>query len=378
MTAAESRRWLHPLALGLLVAAAAPVQALDYQVHGFLAQGFLLSEGNDFYGDSTDGSFKFYEAGLNGTIKPLPQLLLSAQVLARDAGVTDDGKPRLDFAFADYAFVSGAAGDAGVRIGRVKNFFGLYNATRDVVFARPGVLLPSVYYDALGARSLLFSSDGVQAYGGVNWGDHYTSLVASYALSDELTYEPSDDFDGLTLDDFLVARLQDEWGGGRLTNALTYLQGRLEFGPGPGASLDFNLYQLSTRYNGDRYSVTMEYGITTYDSAFGEGSSDGLYLQGDYLVTPAWGLMARWDSTFSNRNDREGDACTENFAPADRHACFAHDFSVGANWRSPRHWGAWAEYHWIDGLATVSDEENSGNTPDAHWGMLLLMAAYRF
>lgn len=379
MAIAEARRWLgrHLPGLALAAAAASPAHALDYQLHGLLTQGFILSEGNDFYGDSTGGSLKFYEAGLNGALRPLPSLLISAQVMARDAGVTDDGKPRLDFGFVDYTFLSGPSGDAGVRGGRVKNFFGLYNATRDVVFARPGALLPSVYYDAQGARSLLFSSDGVQAYGGFNWGDHYTSLVASYALTDELTYEPTDSPYDLKLDDFIVSRVQDEWDGGRWTHALSYLHGRLGFAP--GFAFDFDLYQLSTRYSGARYSVTMEYGITTFDGAGFEGTSDAIYLQGDYLLTPAWGLTARWDSNFTNRNDREGDACTNGFGfPADRHQCFAHDFSVGANWKSPRHWGAWAEYHLIDGLATVSDEENAGNTPDPHWSLLLLMAAYRF
>jgi hypothetical protein len=365
------RRIAWALAAGA-AACAAPALALDYQVHGFLAQGFVLSEGNDFYGDSTDGSFKFYEAGLNGTIKPMPDLLFAGQVVARDAGSTDDGKPRLDFAFADYSFRSGASGDAGVRAGRVKNFFGLHNATRDVVFARPGVVMPSVYYDAQGARSLLFSSDGVQAYGSASWGEHDTSLVASYAVTDEPAYQPYDDFD-LKLDDFLVARVQDEWDGGRWTNGLSYLQGTLGFGAGFDA--DFALYLLSTRYNAARYSVTMEYGLTTFDAGAGfESKSDAIYLQGDFLLTPEWSLMARWDSTFSNRNDREGDACTDDIGfPADRHQCFAHDLSVGASWKS-QHWGAWAEYHLIDGLATASDEESS----DPHWSMLLLMAAYRF
>lgn len=379
MALADPRRRLHRYLRGLALATAvaSPAQALEYQVHGFLAQGFVLSEGNDFYGDSTDGSFKFYEAGLNGAISPLPSLLISAQVMARDAGVTDDGKPRLDFAFADYSIVASPAGQAGVRAGRVKNFFGLYNATRDVVFARPGVLLPSGYYDAQGARSLLFSSDGVQAYGGFNWGEHYTSLVASYALTDELTYEPTDAFDDLTLNDFLVARLQDEVGGGRWTHALSYLHGRL--GYGSFGAFDFDLYQLSARYSGDRFTVTTEYGLSTFDGGGFHGSGDNLYLQGDYLLTPAWGLMARWDSTFSDRNDRDGDDCTDDFGfPTDRHQCFAHDFSVGANWKSQRHWGAWAEYHLVDGLATVNDAENAGNTPEAHWSMLLLMAAYRF
>ena len=35
-------------------------------VHGFVSQAALYSEGNNFYGDSRDGSIEFMEAGLNG------------------------------------------------------------------------------------------------------------------------------------------------------------------------------------------------------------------------------------------------------------------------------------------------------------------------
>jgi hypothetical protein len=374
-----------------------PARALDYQVHGFLAQGFVLSEHNDFYGDSTGGSFEFYEAGLNGTIKPLPSLLVSAQVLARDAGATDDGKPRLDYGFLDHTF-PGASGDAGVRAGRVKNPYGLYNDTRDVVFARPGVLLPqSVYFESQGARSLLFASDGLQAYGGFTRGEHYTSLVATWApdktLRDDeaerLIGDSADDGD-VRIEDFHFARLLTDWNGGHVTTALSYVHGLLDFRPDAGVPLDyglrFTLYTLSARYSGRRFSVTSEYGLTDSRGTFETGGppahfdakSEGIYVQGDWLLTPAWTVIARWDSTFSNRNDRDGDACSTGFGAADRHQCFAHDASLGARWHSPQHWGVFAEYHYIDGLATASARDNEGDTLRPHWSMLVLMAAYRF
>ena len=53
----------------------------------------------------------------------------------RDAGISDDGSARLDYALADYRLLSEATAQAGLRAGKVKNALGFYNETRDVVWA---------------------------------------------------------------------------------------------------------------------------------------------------------------------------------------------------------------------------------------------------
>src|SRR5690349_19255564 len=127
--------------------------AIDYQVHGYAAQGFVLSQHNDFFGDSTDGSFNYYEAGINAGVQVSPKLLLAAQAAVRDAGISDDGSVRLDYALADYRLFSEATTQAGLRAGKVKNALGFYNETRDVVFTRPSILMPGVYSDNQNQRS---------------------------------------------------------------------------------------------------------------------------------------------------------------------------------------------------------------------------------
>lgn len=376
-----------------IAAATLPAQALEWQVHGSLAQGYVLSEGNNYYGPSrTGGSLQFYEAAVNGSVKPLPQLLLSGQVLARDAGVTDDGKPRLDYAFAGYDFLADRSFDAGLRLGRVKNAYGLYNDARDVVFTRPGVLMPSTYFEATGARALLFSSDGVQPYAGLELGDHY--LTAQFTFAPNKTLSGAEarrlNLQGDTrLKRFYFARIADD--GDRWTAAASYMHGYMEFELPPGTrnELGFQIYMLSGRYNAETFSVSAEYQLTDFRGTFGgsalDNKSDGAYLQGDYFLTPQWSLMARWDSSFSDRNDRRGtdaaSTCSANFSTGtiDRHNCFAHDFVLGTSWKSPVHWGVWGEYHLIDGLATADARDNTPPAPnDPHWSMFLLMAAFRF
>lgn len=153
----------------------------DFQIHGFIGQSYILSSHNNVFGHSTSGaggSFGLTEAGLNASFRPLPKLLISAQVLSRRAGEGSSGMPRLDFAFLDYRLYSHEANQFGIRAGRLKNPFGFYNDTRDVPFTRPSILLPqSIYFDR--TRNLALSGDSVQLYADVGhsrWGTFSTQV----------------------------------------------------------------------------------------------------------------------------------------------------------------------------------------------------------
>ncbi len=87
--------------------------------------------------------------------------------------------------------------------------------------------------------------------------------------------------------------------------------------------------------------------------------------------------MARIDASFLNRHDRSGREFTAASLGTDRKSRMSRDVVLGVSWRSPQHWGAWAEYHWIDGTALLQRLENPGPRKD-RWSMLLLMAGYRF
>jgi hypothetical protein len=286
----------------------------------------------------------------------------------------------------------------GFRVGRVKNSFGLFNETRDVVFTRPSILLPfPVYYETQGARSLLFSSDGAQIYGGWSLGSHYPTLVANFAPDKRLSESTerqlgeASEFGNTKIRSYRSVRLQDDWDGGRWSAAISYVHGVLDFLPDPSSpfdyDVDFNLYMLSLRYSAERYRVTAEYSVNDYDgyyyvadaTALFNDVSDGFYIQLDYLLDPYWTLMGRYEAGFSDRGDRDGSECKDTFGSSvDSHQCFAHDVSVGVSWRPDDHWGVWAEYHLINGTESVSSLDNEGRELDPHWSVLLLMAAYRF
>lgn len=374
-----------------------PAQAFDYQVHGFASQAYLLSEGNNFFGESTEGSFDFYEAAVNGSVVLGNGLLASAQVMVRDAGLTDTGRPRLDYALLDWNALQGVDGSAGIRIGRVKNAMGLFNDTRDVIFARPGILMPqSVYYDGAGLRGIFFSSDGAQLYGSKTLGRHELSFSVNAALDRDFTHKEravliGDSPLGMLVDEIRVrdlafAQIVDSYDGGRLTFALSHARARIDLDPKPTfpieAELKARIYVASLRYNAERFSVTGEYMYTRSESRSNfmgnsAAASDGGYVQLDVRMTPQWSTYARYDATFSDADDRDGGEAAET-PGVERHSRFAHDVTLGLSWKPDAHWGVWAEVHRIYGTATAPALDNPGGADDERWTLFTVMAAFRF
>jgi hypothetical protein len=372
-----------------------PAHAIDYQVHGYAAQGFVLSQHNDFFGDSTDGSFDYYEAGISAAVQVSPKLLLAAQAAVRDAGISDDGSARLDYALADYRLFSEATTQSGLRAGKVKNALGFYNETRDVVFTRPSILLPSVYSDNQNQRSLIFTAPGAQVYGSKFTGAHELSFSGTVNAerdvreSDErLLIELPVPFD-LRIGDSWNLQLMDSIDGGRWQFAYSHFSGQFRMSTDISliGRFDVDLDVFSARYNAERFTITAEYVLIGNDNLLKLAGTpilrqnveaDSGYLQAEYRIHRQWTVMTRMDSSYRNRHDRSGREFAAANPGADRRSQLSHDFSIGVQWRPDEHWGVWAEHHWINGTATLQRQENPPPVRDQRWSMLMLMAGYKF
>ena len=160
---------LRHLSFLALLVLTAPAQAADVgdpddlwsvQVHAFVSQGFVLSAHNNYLAKSKDGSLEFAEAGVNFT-KPLTdRLRLGIQLFARDLGPVGNYDAKLDWFYLDYRFNDWL----GIRAGRTKIPFGLYNEVQDVDAARVPILLPQSIYPTL-ARDYLLAVTGGELYG---------------------------------------------------------------------------------------------------------------------------------------------------------------------------------------------------------------------
>jgi hypothetical protein len=139
---------------------ALPGNLPELQIHGFVSQGFLFSSANNYLANSSKGSFEFSEVGLNFTMPATDRLRLGVQLFSRDLGPTGDYRAVLDWYYLDYHWNDWL----GVRAGRVKVPFGLYNDSADIDSARTAVLLPQSVYPAE-SRDYLLAQTGVEVYG---------------------------------------------------------------------------------------------------------------------------------------------------------------------------------------------------------------------
>jgi hypothetical protein len=139
-------------------------------VHGFVSQGALLSTGNNFLARSKRGSLEFAEVGINFTSQLTDRLRVGVQLFTHDLGPVGNYEMRADWFYLDYRWRDWL----GIRAGRVKVPFGLYNETSDIDAARVAILLPQSVYPASN-RDYLLAQTGVEVYG-------YVDLRAAGAL----------------------------------------------------------------------------------------------------------------------------------------------------------------------------------------------------
>ena len=132
--------------------------ALD--VHGFVSQGALLSTGNNYLAMSKRGSLEFTEVGINFTTQLTDRLRWGLQLFAHDLGPVSKYSARADWFYLDYRWRDWF----GIRAGRVKLPFGLYNETSDIDAARVAILLPQSVYPIVN-RDYLLAQTGVEVYG---------------------------------------------------------------------------------------------------------------------------------------------------------------------------------------------------------------------
>jgi hypothetical protein len=147
----------------LLMAAAAAIQGADdfgLQMHGFVSQGYLLTEGDNYLGPTTGGgTFDFNEFALNLTATPVDRLRLGVQIFARSIGNYGGDSPEIDWAYADYRFSE----TLGVTVGRFKITHGLYNEDRDLDMTRTEIFQPMTVYSTR-LRDVYIAIDGAQVY----------------------------------------------------------------------------------------------------------------------------------------------------------------------------------------------------------------------
>ena len=135
----------------------------DVEVHGFVSQGFVYTNTNNWLTmNSNRGSGAFTDFGLNATASVTDRIRVGAQFYDRNLGQLGQYHPSLDWAIVDYRWKTWL----GIRGGKVKTTLGLSTDSQDLDFLRTFALLPQSVYPT-DVRDATIAHLGCDIYGNV-------------------------------------------------------------------------------------------------------------------------------------------------------------------------------------------------------------------
>ena len=341
-----------------------PGQLSELQIHGFISQGFLLTSANDYLAHSSEGSFEFTEIGLNFTLPATDRLTLGLQIFSHDLGPIGDYRATLDWYSLDYHWRDWL----GIRAGRVKLPFGLYNDSSDIDAARTSVLLPQSIYPAQN-RDFLLAQTGGEVYGyrdlGAAGGLDYRLYGGTIFL--DVKQQPGSPFTVVDLNVPFVAGGRMLWvppiEGLRLGGSLQFLRLETHLLPASSsssvavnvpamlwvASVEYTVRDLLFAAEYSRWRVRAQ---SSNPAMFPETLtfSERGYALTSYRVNSWLQAGAYYSVLFPNTNQRGG------FAARQLDAALTLRFDVNAYWLVK------VEGHYMHGTAGLSPSLN-GNRP---------------
>lgn len=380
------------------------------QVHGFASQGFLSSTQNNFMGNDTkSGSTEFRDIGLNLNWAASDHLRLGGQLYMREFGDYSEDDVQIDWALIDFRPID----QLGVKIGKIKLPFGLYNEQRDTDFLRSMIFLPQSIYDET-RRDIYLAYVGMGLYGNApikDWGDldyhlfygktdfpdesiqmHKTDLGMISAINRnnnlppqkqnnsipstfESTERKTDKLYGLALT-FNFSEIDLKIGASWMSSATGIY---LNDNPEPSGSNVVNShFVFSAEYILQDWMLTAEYAEkdrTTH--MFGKKSLDGptqsWYLMLSYSPFEKWTFTGLYDEFYQLKHDKNGS--TRPQSPD--HSAWRKDAVFSIRYDINTYFTIKAEYHWINGTAMQLTVFNSEGTKQ-YWEYFTTKVSFNF
>ncbi|MEZ0313096.1 MAG: hypothetical protein ACAI38_15075 [Myxococcota bacterium] len=357
------------------------------EIHGFASQGWIKTWDNNYLAESRAerGSFEFSEVGVNVTKQFGDKLRMGTQLFARKLGPLGNYNAKMDWFYIDYRFRDWL----GLRAGRVKMPFGLYNEINDVDAARAQVLLPQSVYPAAN-RDFLLAQSGGELYGLIPlaiFGNLEYRLYAGVIQIDTPANEPGAPvrIDRLRVPYVMGGRLMWETPleGLRVGGSLQDL--RLDttatFGGVETVNVEIPavLWVASAEYTYENLLLAAEYSrwhVQSQNSSNPaifpddqETTSERAYVMGTYRITDWLQPGAYYSLLFPNTREREGRANIQN----DIAATFRFDIT--------ENWLVKLEGHYMLGTADLSTALNDGKPRSElkkEWGLVLVKTTAYF
>ncbi len=373
------------------------------KVHGFISQGFSLSSGNNFLGESTSGSFDSSMAAVNFLWAPDPGVYFSGQLISRNYGDFSINEEDLavDYALMNVDLFTDISNEFDLRFGLLKIPMGMYGQTRDIPVTFPGVVLPQVIYAERTRNSFLRSEGAAIEY-------KHNSMIGSlnieaqagqirmprnemYDISSSRIFNVPDP--GFLATKVMYHSPQDMFFAGisrLLIDYKTYSSSTVE--PFRIDSTNDNLITtdiFSAGINIGSWVLTSEYmrrkndfTNTSYMYSAGTGNlitsfeykdinvADAYFVQVEKMIGPQLSAFIRND---------HGYVVTANGKTTNN---YTNSYVIGTNWRPTSNILLKAEYHNIEGASAdmilIDDNPNKINGYDRYWDLFMLQFIYSF
>jgi hypothetical protein len=369
------------------------LEKLMPEIHGFVSQGFVKSTDNNYLVQSARGSFEFTEVGLNFTKQLTDRMRVGMQLFMRDLGPIGDYKPQFDWFYLDYRFFDWL----GVRAGRTKIPFGLYNEINDIDAGRVPILLPQSVYPT-GNRDALLAQTGGEVYGNIPLGPVGSLEYRAYGGTIYLDTSNNDAVQNLNIPFVVGGRLmwqtplyglrlggtvqslQLEWDAVLEEETLAAYQAAGALPPDAanilGVRFPITMWVASVEYSAHDVLLAAE-----YSQWAGEVYSDLSPAPFDSTVNERFYAMASFQAASWFSPGIYYSYLAPKMADRSGIAGEMHDLAVTTRYDINDHWLIKLEAHYMHGTAGLTADLNDGTLPAElapDWGLFLLKTTAYF
>jgi len=397
--------------------------------HGFLGQGYMISNGNNFLGGTKDGTFHMTEMAFNASKQINDHLRVGGQLYAfREGELGPLNQPQIDWLYVDYSYKDWL----GFRLGKVKTPGPLYNEALDLDMSRPFVLLPQGVYPATW-RDFNAGIWAAEAYGNVELKKYgsldYTFLIGKHKVKSTAgflenlsatTMENADNFrenysvigqliwntpaKGLRINGTAGYANHSTCRGTFKTadelsalppplGSLSFLGG--SFGGGAMREIQPSVFYwtVGSEYLMNKWTFSAEYwtlmtkAFTYIDGHTGGGSLDGglakfiredaFYLSASYQLNKKTQIGAYYSLAYNNVHDRDG--TDESAIGGQGYSQFQKDLALSLRYDLTPYWLITAEGHVINGTGELFVNQNEPwQHMDRYWLMGIVKTTLYF
>lgn len=407
----QNMKWIGAICCLLMVnlgtAFAFEIQGVD--IHGYVSQGYMKTDDNNYLANTEDGTFEFTEVGINFS-KEFDKLRIGLQLVSRDLGDVGNNEIELDWAMGDYRFND----YFGLRGGKIKMAVGLYNQERDLDMLRTSIFLPSSVYDE-GSRDLNNTIQGANAYGTIDARSagevEYEFFCGGINVDEDSTYikgvtsRNEDEMrtlfgnNDISVSNFDVS-VDYVYGGALRWNTPidglrlggSYRNGVGDVGleytgmlPGYPDSIELEMdensfWVLSAEYTWRELILSAEYSqnkLTTQAAGASEESTTamGWYIQASYRINDWLTAGVYYSEYYPDKDDKDGDTKVAIGYPD--YCGWQKEIVPSLRFDITQNFILKAEAHFVKGAAQVYTYNNpDGREKD--WNMYVLKATYSF